>query len=98
MKIGVITKPNSKGQVVIPKDMRNALNITSDVVLNLVLIGNGIYIHPVIGVLTKSDTDSSYLKLLKKTKGAWTDKNWQKLSKNRSLLELKASRSRKTSW
>lgn len=98
MKIGVITKPNSKGQVVIPKEMRDILGIDASINLNFILAGSGIYIYPVKEVLTKSEEESSYLNLLKKTKGTWAGEDWDKLSKVRSKLELKASGSRKDSW
>ncbi len=98
MKVGTITKPNVKGQVVIPKEMRDSLGITTDMVLNLVLVGNGIYIYPITEILTKSDSDNSYLQLLAKTKGSWSDEDWDELPKTRSKFELKASQSRKNSW
>ena len=97
MKVGIITKPNDKGQVVIPKEMRNALGINANVLLNLVLVENGIYIHPVTEVLTKSDTDSSYSKLLEKTQGAWGDEE-DPLAKRREQLELEQVIARKKPW
>ncbi len=98
MKVGVITKPNEKGQIVLPKEMRDALGINANIALNLILVGDRIYIYPVKEILTNSEADSSYLKLLEKTRGTWMDEDWKKLSKKRSQLELAASVSRKNSW
>lgn len=98
MKVGSFTTTNDKGQIVIPKDIRDALSITSDVTLNITLAGDGMYIYPVEEFITKSDLESSYLDLLKKTKGSWGDDSDKQLSQQRKDLELKASDSRKTSW
>lgn len=98
MKIGSFTTPNEKGQIVIPKSMRDALGIDTDVTLNITLAGKGIFIYPVEEFVTKMEGESSYIRLLEKTKGAWKDENWNKLRENRSKIELKASRSRKKIW
>lgn len=47
MKVGFITEPNNKGQIVIPKEMRTALGIKPGTLLNLVARGSGLYIYPV---------------------------------------------------
>ncbi len=44
MKIGSFTTPNDKGQIVIPKEMRDALSIDTNATLNIILAGKGIYI------------------------------------------------------
>ena len=98
MKIGSFTTTNDKGQLVIPKDMRDVLGIDSSVTLNVILAGDGIYIYPVHEFITKAETESSYLQLLEKTRGTWSDENWDVIKQTRSKLELDASESRKTSW
>ncbi len=98
MKIGSFTTPNDKGQIVIPKEIRDALHIDSNATLNIVVAGNGIYIYPVEEFIAKGDTEDSYIKLLEKTKGSWMDENSEVVSKKRSHLELKASKSRKKIW
>lgn len=98
MKIGSFTNTNDKGQLVIPKDMRDALGIDSSVTLNLVLAGNGIYVYPVEEFITKSETESSYIQLLGKTKGSWASDDFNDTEKNRSRIELEASKSRKNQW
>lgn len=98
MKISSFTTPNDKGQIVIPKEIREALHIDSYVTLNITLAGNGIYIYPVEEFLTKADGESSYLKLLEKTKGTWNNDNWDVIKNKRSQLERKASHLRKKTW
>lgn len=98
MKIGSFATTNDKGQLVIPKDMRDALGIDSSVTLNLVLAGNGIYVYPVEEFITKSETESSYLQLLGKTMGAWANEDWDKVEQDRTRIELEASKSRKNQW
>lgn len=98
MKVGVITQPNSKGQIVIPKEMRTALGIKPGTPLNLMVRGGGLYIYPVKEVITSADTEKSYLMILKKTKGAWGKDQWRDRSKKKRALELAASKRRKTAW
>jgi AbrB family looped-hinge helix DNA binding protein len=51
MNIGTITKPNQKGQIVIPKAMRDKLHITEHVPLNIIARGRGIYIYILLQML-----------------------------------------------
>lgn len=98
MNVGIITKPNSKGQIVIPKEMREALGVDASVALNLILRGGGIYIYPVEEVITKGEKGNAYLEVLKKTQGAWTREDWDALRKRRRKTEIAASRERKKAW
>ncbi|SRR6266568_6712127 len=98
MKIGSFTTPNDKGQIVIPKEMRDALSIDTNATLNIILAGKGIYIYPVEEFLTRVEGESSYIKLLEKTKGSWKDDNWDTLRKKKSHIELEASKSRRKAW
>src|SRR5579875_3193122 len=98
MKVGSFATTNDKGQIVIPKDMRDALGIDSGVILNLVLAGNGIYVYPVEEFITKSETENSYTHLLEKTKGTWADEAWDEVEQRRSRIELDASKTKKSQW
>lgn len=100
MKIGNIVKPNKKGQIVIPRDLRKALGIKSDIALNIVKRGDGIFIYPIKEVITFVDSENSYYKILEKTKGKWKEdqKDWENLRKKRREIELKASKKRKKEW
>jgi AbrB family looped-hinge helix DNA binding protein len=98
MKVGFIITPNQKGQVVIPKKVREALNIKPNTPLNILIKGQGIYMYPVKGVLTPLEAESSYLELLKVTQGAWKKENWKGLRKKRRKIEISASLKRKKRW
>jgi AbrB family looped-hinge helix DNA binding protein len=98
MKIGTFTTPNEKGQIVIPKEMRDALCIDVNATLNIILAGKGIYLYPVEEFLTKAEVESSYVKLLEKTKGSWGDGYGDAVHKNKSQIELNASKKRKKPW
>ena len=98
MKIGAFTTPNDKGQIVIPKEIRDALGINTHVTLNVSMVGKGIYIYPVDEFLTKAEGESSYIKLLEKTKGSWKGEDWSSLRKIKSNVELEASKARKKTW
>lgn len=98
MKIGYFSTTNTKGQIIIPKPLRDALGIDAHVTLNITLVGQGLFIHPVEEFVTKSERESSYLKLLEKTKGAWNKDSWGKFRLKKSTLELNASKARKNAW
>lgn len=97
MKIGTFTTPNEKGQIVIPKEIRDALGIDTNVTLNIMQVGKGIYIYPVEEFITKADEESSYIQLLEKTKGSWRGEYEDDTSK-KSQRELDASNRRKKAW
>ncbi len=99
MKVVNVTTTNQKGQLVIPKKMRDKLGIDSSVPLNLVLRDNGIYIAPIEEVITKVEKEDSYLDLLAKTKGGWAKtEDWKETRKKRKGIELEASEERKKKW
>ena len=97
MNIGVFTKPNSKGQIVIPKEMRDELGIGTDITLNVSISGKGIYIVTVEEFIVSTETENSYLKLLEKTKGSWGDVDLVQVKKKKKF-ELVASEKRRQSW
>ena len=98
MKIGTLTSTNQKGQIVIPQKIREELGIYPDSVLNLFQVGNGIYLYPVEEVLTRTEKESSYLEVLKMTKGSWSKEDFTSLRKKRKKTEIRASLIRKEKW
>lgn len=98
MKIGIISKPNTKGQIVIPKVMRDALGIDANRSVNIVMRGNGIYIYPIAQIVAKAENISSYSKLLEKTQGSWAGDDWDAMEAKRRKIELKASKRMRKSW
>ena len=97
MKIGIITQPNEKGQIVIPKNIRDNIGIDSRTILNMVVMGNSLHIYPVNRVVTFSETENTYEKVLLRTQGKWGVVR-DKANKKYKLLELKASVRRKKPW
>ena len=98
MKIGIISKPNTKGQIVIPKVMREALGIDANRQVNIVMRGDGIYIYPIAQIVAKGENVSSYSKLLEKTQGAWAGDDWDAMEAKRRKIELRASKRMRRSW
>lgn len=94
MKIQHMTKPNEKGQIVIPKDLRDELGINAKVFLHLVKKGPGIYIYPVEEVTGSFDTVDSFAAILAKTRGGWGPASAEEKRRERAqrALELKASK------
>lgn len=96
MNFQLYTSPNAKGQIVIPKAIRTALSIDERVMLCIKLAGNSIHITPVTGYISPEEVESSYIDLLKKTRGSWginAEKDQEK-----SLIERHASSRRKHPW
>ena len=93
-----ITTPNQKGQIVIPKKIRDALGITASTPLQIKQIGDGILLQPLEEIVTKVEQNIAFSKLLEKTRGAWHNDYDEKLEKKRRKMELEASKKRKQSW
>lgn len=98
MIVGNIVTPNVKGQIVIPHRIRKSLGINTNTPLQVSQIGNAVVLHPIVGVVTKSDDQQSYLEILKKTAGSWAGDDWPKTRARRRKIELKASQRRKRAW
>ena len=64
----------------------------------IIVRGQGIYLYPISEVIGPVDTENSYLEILKKTKGAWHNDNWEETVKARRKIELKAAKKRKELW
>lgn len=99
MKVGIIIKPNQKGQIVIPKEIRRSLGIGVHTPLNVLQRGEGVYLYPVRGVIDYPQGESSYSAILRRTKGAWEDGGHREmLEKKRRDIEREASKRRKQAW
>lgn len=102
MNIGTIVTPNTKGQVVIPKKIRDQLHIDENTSLNVRVVDDGIYIHPIKEVVTNAEEDKRhkvFLKILEETRGVWADdKDFDGRQKKMKRLEMKAARKMKKAW
>lgn len=98
MKVGVVTTPNKKGQIVIPKKIRDKLNIDSTTPLNIVAKAQGVYIYPVKEVITDAESDTAYLDVLRETKGSFSKDAWKETREKRKKIETEASKRRKKQW
>ncbi|MBU2591867.1 AbrB/MazE/SpoVT family DNA-binding domain-containing protein [Patescibacteria group bacterium] len=97
MKIGIIVTPNEKGQVVIPKKIREELGIKATTPLNLLVSSGGVFLSPISQVFSDLEQENSYPELLEKTKGSWSGENF-KFVKERRKLELKTAEKGKKEW
>lgn len=106
MNISKITTTNSKGQVVIPKSIRDKLGINQDVSLQIQIQGQGVYISLLNMDLVSQNNQDLELQILESTVGAWADKAGWEEDKNedthqlaqKQSLELAASAARKQAW
>jgi len=83
---------------VIPQQLRVALGITADTFLQLTQSGNDLLIRPISNFITKTDIESTYQEILKKTAGSWVDDNWQETRKRRKKIELSATKKARIPW
>jgi|SRR3989344_5566942 len=98
MNIGIITQTNEKGQIVIPKKIRDTLGINKNVPLNIVQKDKGIYIHPVEIIQSQEEKNKAFLKILEKTQGGWAGDDWPETEKRRRKIELEAAKRRRKAW
>lgn len=95
MKGGKVIRVTKKGQIVIPKDMRDVLYVREGTSLHISQKGQGLYIQPTEEIRHYEEQADSYLSLLEKTQGTWKDDDWDKATKQRKKIELEASKRRK---
>lgn len=101
MNIGTIVTPNVKGQIVIPKKIRDDLNISAGQLLNIIVSNGGIHMYPVSEVITQEETDNkreSLMQILKGTRGILKGKSYYKNEKAMRKLELEEAKKRKQAW
>lgn len=98
MNIGHITQPNTKGQIVIPYKMRKSLGIDKDTPLQLFQVGEAVMVRPLHSMKTNLQTKEAKLEVLRKTAGSWAGDDWPETEKKMHVVEIAASKKRKTSW
>ena len=98
MSVGIITTPNSKGQVVIPKKISDELDISEKTPLNITFSSGEIHISPVGRVVKRYQTRKEFLKMLEMTRGAWAGDDWPKTERKRRKIELAAARKARKEW
>ena len=98
MKIGNIVESNSKGQIVIPKQIRDELDIKANTYLSMIVRGEGIYIYPIRDIVTFDSNNQALMEVLKRTRGAWANDDWDKTEKRRKKIEIAGAIKRKKIW
>lgn len=99
--IGSIVSSNAKHQVIIPKEVRDALGIDKPVKYYVTVSPTQkITYEPIESVsVSQRAKNLAYLKILKKTQGAWAGDNWPKTEAKQKKLELEAAKKLKQeSW
>lgn len=100
MNIGIIVNTNVKGQVVIPKKIRDSLAISPQTPLQIIQAGQSIVLHPISDVVRRTDSRETWRDILEMTAGSWgpaTGKE-NKSDKKRERTELLAARKRRIAW
>ncbi|NCN06310.1 MAG: AbrB/MazE/SpoVT family DNA-binding domain-containing protein [Candidatus Pacebacteria bacterium] len=99
MKIQTIVQPNQKGQIVIPKAIRQQLGITSNTQLHLVSSASSFVITPLTNTtFPKLLENQTYADVLEETKGAWANDSWPETQKSRDNIERIAADKPKKAW
>ncbi len=96
MNYAIVT-PNTKGQIVIPKAMREALGITTDSQLYLSVKDQTLCIQPVVSSMS-AKPDKTYAEILAETQGGWAGDNWPTEEAERRKIELAATERAKKAW
>lgn len=98
MNVGIVARPNLKGQIVIPKQFRDKLGIDENVLLTITLKAGGLFVTPMERGVGTPDSRQLSLTILKKTAGTWMADDWDTTERNRRKIELSASKFRKKAW
>jgi AbrB family looped-hinge helix DNA binding protein len=96
MNYAIVT-PNTKGQIVIPKAMREALGITADSQLYLSVKDQTLYIQPFVSLMS-AKRDKTYAEILAETQGGWAGDNWPEEEAKYHKIELAATKKAKKAW
>ncbi len=95
-----ITQPNAKGQIVIPKKIRDSLGIDTNSYLSIVASENALHIYPVELISSKPLNRTAYLKLLKQNRGRWGPATKEEIEREKKQREvdLKAVEEARKAW
>lgn len=92
-----IVSSNAKGQIVIPKAMREVLGITADSQLYLSVKDQTLCIQPFVSSMS-AKRDKTYAEILAETRGGWAGDNWPAEEAKYHRIELAASKKAKKAW
>src|SRR5690606_13343089 len=97
MNLPLIAQANAKGQVVIPKTIREKLGITEGTLLSMILRDEGVYLFP---AKKANISKQNLLKVLEQTRGAWGPASPEELEreKKQHQVEIEASKRRRQAW
>lgn len=100
MNVGNFTTPTARGQIVIPAAMRKTLGINEDTVLQIKVVGEGIYLQPAQIMPKLQGDNGALLAVLQRVKGSWGPETpaEKRLVKAQRKLELTATKRSKTAW
>ena len=100
MKIGTLVVANEKGQIVIPKAMREAVGIGEDTWLQMVTSGESIVMYPITDVVRRWGSRTAFRDVLVRTAGAWGPMSQAEKAreKQRRKIELEAAKRRRQAW
>lgn len=93
MQNSYFTTTNTKGQIVIPKKIRELLDLKTDTLLKISNIDTRVIIEKAKDFDKYPTTNKAYLDLLLATQGSWIDD--QTIDKSHELI---ASKNRKKAW
>jgi len=96
MNIGIIARPNTKGQFVIPHPYRKKLGIGPGTPINVVARDDSIVLYPITDSHIPHTGKDAYYNILARKRGAW--KGGEDSSQRRRKMELAASSRRKKRW
>lgn len=96
----VLSNTNKKGQIVLPKEYRDAVGITESTPLTFQLAGRGILVLPVTTILTGNYSQETTHEILRRTQGGWGKPSEEEIKKQKQLdkAERENAELTKHSW
>lgn len=95
-----LSKTNQKGQIVIPKDIRDILKIDDSVMLLIKQYGKNIVLTPVDSIVPNIRTDSNLKDILNQTRGSWgtSEKEDTQFEIHNKKIEKRDWKERNVEW
>ncbi len=94
MQNSYFTTTNTKGQIVIPKKIRDLLGLNHNSLLKISSMDTKVIIEKIHENETQTESNNAYLQILKSTQGSWENEPFDSKRK----IELSASKKRKSLW
>jgi AbrB family looped-hinge helix DNA binding protein len=92
-----IASTNTKGQLVIPKSIREALGIRPNAPVRIAVCENAVHIEPLVDVVPLRKHASKLMRVLRETQGAWGSASTQETTNDKKQAALERKQAKRVS-